>query len=169
MSRYMSHIMYAWRMYIAPAYNLVLWMYFVFKICIYKRETSKPASFEGVQYNSLFLELFPLPIINLIIMCAYIFTFLKQEFRQLKWWLMGMIMGPLIVFGFCGNLMSITVLLRRKMRCEAFNQLLASLCVIDTIFILCNSMSCANALRISRKYGIFLSNLYYLCKIGRTY
>ena len=73
---------------------------------------------------------------------------------------MGMIMGPLIVFGFCGNLMSITVLLRRKMRCEAFNQLLASLCVIDTIFILCNSMSCAYALRInSRKYGDFLSRV----------
>ena len=71
---------------------------------------------------------------------------------------MGMIMGPLIVFGFCGNLMSITVLLRRKMRCEAFNQLLASLCVIDTIFILCNSMSCAYALRInSRKYGDFFA------------
>ena len=138
------------------------------KIGIYKRETSKPASFEGVQYNSLFLELFHLPIINPIInVCLSLL--LKQEFRQLKWWLMGMIMGPLIVFGFCGNLMSITVLLRRKMRCEAFNQLLASLCVIDTIFILCNSMSCANALRISRKYGIFLSNLYYLCKIGRTY
>ena len=86
-----------------------------------------------------------------------LFTF-NQDFRQLKWWLMGMIMGPLIVFGFCGNLMSITVLLRRKMRCEAFNQLLASLCVIDTIFILCNSMSCAYALRInSRKYGVFFA------------
>ena len=73
---------------------------------------------------------------------------------------MGMIMGLLIVFGFCGNLMSITVLLRRKMRCEAFNQLLASLCVIDTIFILCNAMSCAYALRInSRKYGDF----FHLC------
>ena len=63
-------------LYIAPAYNLVLWMYFVFKICIYKRETSKPASFEGVQYNSLFLELFPLPIINLIInVCLYLYFF----------------------------------------------------------------------------------------------
>ena len=106
--------------------------------------------------NLMQLGMFPVDLIDYWVFNTYlVFTF-NQDFRQLKWWLMGMIMGPLIVFGFCGNLMSITVLLRRKMRCEAFNQLLASLCVIDTIFILCNSMSCAYALRInSRKYGDF--------------
>ena len=74
-------------------------------------------------------------------------------------------MGPIIIFGLCGNLMSFTVLLRKKMRSEAFNQMLASLCVIDTIFLLCNPLSSLHALGInSRKYLFHCIKVFYLFK-----
>jgi hypothetical protein len=58
-------------------------------------------------------------------------------------------MTVVALLGFCANIMTIAVLLRPKLQNIAFNQLLTILCVVDTIFILCNSLSCAHALGIN--------------------
>ena len=52
------------------------------------------------------------------------------------------------ILGLIGNSISLTILFRKKIRSVAFNQLLAVLCIVDTIFLMCNSLSCGHALGI---------------------
>ena len=55
-------------------------------------------------------------------------------------------MAIVAVFGLIGNLTSMVVLARPKIREVAFNQLLTCLCIVDTLFLACNSLSIAHAL-----------------------
>ena len=57
------------------------------------------------------------------------------------------------ILGLFGNLVSLAILLRKKIRSIAFNQLLSTLCIVDTIFLLCNCMSCAHALGYGQNSG----------------
>ena len=51
--------------------------------------------------------------------------------------------------------MSIIVLSRPKIRETSFNQLLLVVCIVDTVFILCNIPSCLTALGIKNGKNIF--------------
>ena len=57
--------------------------------------------------------------------------------------------------GIGGNSMSIIVLSRPKIRETSFNQLLLVVCIVDTVFILCNIPSCLTALGIKNGKNIF--------------
>ena len=65
------------------------------------------------------------------------------------------------ILGLAGNLMSLAVLMRPKIRGISFNQLLAVMCIVDSLFISCNIMSCLQALGVkyndieSPEYGKF--------------
>ena len=69
-----------------------------------------------------------------------------QEYLDWKWWIGGIMMVIVALFGVLGNVTSMIVLVRPKIREVAFNQLLTCLCVVDTIFLACNSLSMAHAL-----------------------
>ena len=69
-----------------------------------------------------------------------------QDYLDWKWWIGGIITIIVAFFGVCGNVTSMVVLSRPKIREVAFNQLLTCLCVVDTLFLACNSLSMAHAL-----------------------
>ena len=69
-----------------------------------------------------------------------------QEYLDWKWWIGGIISIIIAFFGVFGNVTSMVVLSRPKIREVAFNQLLICLCVVDTLFLACNSLSMAHAL-----------------------
>ena len=78
-----------------------------------------------------------------------LFSFFSiQDYFQWKWWVGGLAMTIVAILGLIGNSISLTILFRKKIRSVAFNQLLAVLCIVDTIFLLCNSLSCGHALGI---------------------
>ena len=55
-------------------------------------------------------------------------------------------MSTIAILGILGNSVSLAILLRKKIRGAAFNQLLSILCIVDTIFLVCNSLSCIYSL-----------------------
>ena len=55
-------------------------------------------------------------------------------------------MALVAFLGLAANLMSLAVLMRPKIREISFNQLLSVMCIVDTLFISCNTMSCLQAL-----------------------
>lgn len=65
---------------------------------------------------------------------------LKSDIKILmdwKWWLTGVVSTAILIIGFIGNVFAVIVLYGPKMT-SAFNQLLITLCVFDTIFLVCN-------------------------------
>ena len=85
----------------------------------------------------------------------FIFFFSIQDYFQWKWWVGGLAMTIVAILGLIGNSISLTILFRKKIRSVAFNQLLAVLCIVDTIFLLCNSLSCGHALGIDNGKNCF--------------
>ena len=78
-------------------------------------------------------------------------------------------MGILIIIGSCGNFLAFVVLIKPIMRHQAFNLLLASLCIVDITVIFSNAFSCARALQIvqyieekNRKIKIHILPHYYI-------
>ena len=67
-----------------------------------------------------------------------------------KYWVPGVTSSCLITLGCLGNLLAIFILRKPKLR-TAFNQLLISLCVIDTLVLLSNIPTTINSLG-SRKF-----------------
>ena len=86
-------------------------------------------------------------------------SFSFQEFLEWKWWVCGFIMAIFGMLGLVGNLMSLAVLMRPKIRDTSFNQLLAVMCIVDSLFIACNIMSCLQALGVKNGNYIF-TNFY---------
>ncbi|XP_059087359.1 FMRFamide receptor-like isoform X2 [Tigriopus californicus] len=65
---------------------------------------------------------------------------LKSDIKILmdwKWWLTGVVSTVILIIGFIGNVFAVIVLHGPKMT-SAFNQLLITLCIFDTIFLVCN-------------------------------
>ena len=69
-----------------------------------------------------------------------------------KYWVPGVTSSCLITLGCLGNLLAIFILRKPKLR-TAFNQLLISLCVIDTLVLLSNIPTTINSLG-SRKFTL---------------
>ena len=55
-------------------------------------------------------------------------------------------MAIIIICGVCANSMSMAVLSRPKLRETSFNQLLLVVCIVDTLFCICNIPACLTAL-----------------------
>ncbi len=62
-------------------------------------------------------------------------------------------MATVVLLGLVANAMSLVVLTRPKIRETSFNQLLAVMCIVDSLFIFCNIMSCLQAFGI--KHGSY--------------
>ena len=69
-----------------------------------------------------------------------------------KFWIAGVMSSVLIILGCLGNSVAMFILRKPKMR-SAFNQLLITLCIIDTIFLMSNIPTSVAALG-SRKLGL---------------
>ena len=66
-------------------------------------------------------------------------------------------MATVSIVGLIANLMSLVVLVRPKIRETSFNQLLAVVCIVDMLFLTCNSLACFQALGIQhRKFACLL-------------
>lgn len=57
-------------------------------------------------------------------------------------------MAIVAILGLAANSMSLVVLTRPKIRETSFNQLLSIMCIVDSLFISCNILSCLQALGI---------------------
>ena len=71
------------------------------------------------------------------------------------------------ILGLVGNLMSLAVLMRPKIRDTSFNQLLAVMCIVDSLFIACNIMSCLQALGV--KNGNYIDKIIFLNELFSNY
>ena len=76
--------------------------------------------------------------------------FFSQDFLDWKWWVGGILTIVVAIIGLSANLMSVVVLVRPKIRSVAFNQLLVVLCVVDSLFLCCNSLSMGHALGLDK-------------------
>ena len=68
-------------------------------------------------------------------------------------------MATVSIVGLIANLMSLVVLVRPKIRETSFNQLLAVVCIVDMLFLTCNSLACFQALgiQLTRKLAFLIS------------
>ena len=93
-----------------------------------------------------------------------------QAYLAWKWWVGGVVMSSVALIGLAANSMSMAVLRRPKLRAIAFNQLLFILCIVDTTFLLCNSLSCLHALGVnSCEYNYEMLYKYLLCHLSLWY
>ena len=53
------------------------------------------------------------------------------------------------VIGLAANVTSMAILARERLRAIPFNHLLLTLVIFDTVFLVCNSLSCLHALGIN--------------------
>ena len=73
------------------------------------------------------------------------------------------------IIGLSANLMSVVVLVRPKIRSVAFNQLLVVLCVVDSLFLCCNSLSMGHALGLDKSKYILSSSVIMNFRFGRSF
>ena len=59
---------------------------------------------------------------------------------------MKIVVSVVGIIGMSGNIVSFKILMKKEIRCQTFNQLLACLCIIDIIVIFFNVISCVWAL-----------------------
>ena len=76
-----------------------------------------------------------------------------QNLMLWKFWISGVVTSVLILLGLLGNSCAVFILQKPKMR-NAFNQLLITLCIVDSIFLISNVPTVVTALGSSK----FLEN-----------